>query len=268
MAVPPANVGTSSFGDRLAALDANLSQLSVLNYVAGKFDVQPKTVIAGVALWLMSFILWGFTSDIVIMIVAHAYPLIASCEALDEMDLCKLEHWLKVWVAYAFTNLIERVLYTYLSCLPFYHLWRLAFTVWLFFPITNGAQKAYGLVVSPLLRYCRPSLDRGLDTVAAKLDGRFNSYAKFGADVKKFGADPINQGIAKAAAEYVSDAACKAAVGVFGDTTGRASDATSKAGAGVSGESPASPIRRRRVASPAPTPQRAPATPASWADHK
>ena len=80
-----------------------------------------------------------------------------------------VDYWLRYWLTYAASMLLERLFYSFLSFIPFYHVLRLAYIVWLFAPSTNGAQHVYGWGISPLLRRYRPTIDATISRVSAEI---------------------------------------------------------------------------------------------------
>lgn len=157
---------SATWDERIEALDAKLSNHAVLRSVALKFGVRPYVVTVGVAVWVLSFVVWGFTGDLICTVVAYMYPAYASFKAVEAGSSECITHWLRFWLTYAVCSLVESVLYKMLAWIPFYHIFRLVFIVWLFLPRFDGAQILYNWVVRPILRKYQPSLDASLGQLA------------------------------------------------------------------------------------------------------
>lgn len=51
--------------------------------------------------------------------------------------------------------------------IPFYHLWKAAFLVWLFLDSTRGAEQVYKVVLEPLLVKHESKIDAAADRISA-----------------------------------------------------------------------------------------------------
>lgn len=227
---------------RIEGLDAKLSEHVILRTVALKFGVKPWVVTVGAAVWVLSFICWGFTGELIYTMAAYMYPAYASFKAIEDGSAPGIAHWLRFWLTYAVCSLLESLMYKMLVWFPFYHLLRIAFIVWLFLPRLDGAQTLYGWVVGPILRKYRPSLDASL----GQLTSSFGSVAW---QAERRCASRCAGELQKAATARLLQAA---------DFVGTAATAKAPAGTPTSpGERP-SPSResfssaRARTASPAP----------------
>lgn len=207
-------------------------------------------MIAGAGLlWLMCFIFWGFTGELVCSLVAFLYPTYASFKAVEDAAHgiagaeVNVDYWLRYWLTYAFSMLTEGVFYAFLSMVPFYHLIRLVYIVWLFFPATNGAQVVYAWGIAPLLRRYRPVVEMAM----SRMSGEFSVLApRRGASAEERSAqvqELMAQEMAKAGAAALGKAATRAAAGLFSGSSIEERIA----------ESPGSVAGRGRCSSPRPT---------------
>jgi len=205
--------------------DVRLAEL-----VASRYGVQPWQAATGCVVWVLAFFLWGFTGELVCTIAGQLYPMYASFKALEALEGAgkdAVREWLIYWVTYASFYVGEGVFYRMLVAqLPFYHLLRLAFIVWLFLPMASGAkgaqgaQGAYTWVVRPILRKFRPSLDAALMRSVQDLHDAFHGRGDLlrnsaGAAVRGVGyirelgiEDAMAQELAKAAAVQIAGAVC------------------------------------------------------------
>ena len=58
--------------------------------------------------------------------------------------------WLTYWVIFGLITLTEHIIAPLLFFIPFYHIIKLLGFVYLFLPITNGAQVVFERIVNPL----------------------------------------------------------------------------------------------------------------------
>lgn len=236
-------------------------EISSVRWLAGKFGVQPWTVLCAGCLWACGFVLWGFTGEIVCTFVGLMYPMYGSFKALEDGDHEEVGVWLTYWVTYAALKMLEASFYHVLEWVPFYHLVRLLFLVWLFMPLTRGASWIYKLLIGPALRLYRPHIDSKLDKTADDISSslgneqfrRALSKATVNAAVAGAGyvqglgiEDLVEQQLLKAAAGF-GQAPPRHAQNAEGFASG-----PTPCRAPASGPTCRTPGSRARVASPAP----------------
>eukprot|EP00931_Biecheleriopsis_adriatica_P103334 TRINITY_DN78187_c0_g1_i1.p1 TRINITY_DN78187_c0_g1~~TRINITY_DN78187_c0_g1_i1.p1 ORF type:complete len:263 (+),score=54.68 TRINITY_DN78187_c0_g1_i1:32-820(+) len=158
-----------SFDERAQVLNLWLGDCPPIHWLAEKLGAQPLVVTAAGLLWLLLFVLWGFMGELVCKVFGNLYPMYASFQALEDGDHDEVSCWLTYWVTFAALTLVEAACGRALAWLPFYHLARLAFGIWLFMPATRGAQAAYGWILRPLLRRHRPQIDAAIDKSVQKV---------------------------------------------------------------------------------------------------
>lgn len=151
-----------SLEERLRHIGDGFGNLPPVSWMAEKLGVQPLAIAGAGLVWLFGFFLWGFTSELICSVVGLLYPGYASFRALDDGDASEVHAWLAYWITFATVSLCEGVFRRALFWLPFYHVIRLAFMVWLFFPASGGAQIVYRWAIAPLLRRHRKTVDAAL----------------------------------------------------------------------------------------------------------
>jgi hypothetical protein len=104
---------------------------------------------------LVLFLVWGAGAQFVTNFVGFAYPLYESFRSLhsgsSSGSLHAQQHWLTYWIVFALFALIESLTDFFLYWIPLYHLVKVAFLVWCFWPTTRGAEVIYLRVVEPML---------------------------------------------------------------------------------------------------------------------
>mmetsp|Transcript_26893 Transcript_26893/g.83503 ORF Transcript_26893/g.83503 Transcript_26893/m.83503 type:complete len:246 (-) Transcript_26893:69-806(-) len=211
--------GGKVWEEKLRSVDSWLSQFPQVALVASRCGVQPWAVAAVGACWTCGFLLWGFTGELLCTVVGLLYPMYASFRALEDAEPTEVAQWLTYWVVHAAITLAECFLYRMLVWLPFYHILRLVFTMWLFLPSTRGAGSIYGWVVAPLIRRYRPCVDAALSKSSEELQGtllngefqsKLRSAMNSGAScAHDLGIDDlVAQELTKAAAAQIGRVAC------------------------------------------------------------
>ena len=104
---------------------------------------------------LVLFLVWGAGAQFVTNLVGFAYPLYESFRSLQSGSssgaVHAQQHWLTYWIVFSLFALIESLTDFFLYWIPLYHLVKVCFLVWCFWPSTRGAEVIYLRVVEPML---------------------------------------------------------------------------------------------------------------------
>ncbi len=84
-------------------------------------------------------------------LVGVVYPTIRSIIALESPDKNDDTQWLTYWSIYGLLTLFDEFTCVFLSKIPYYFFIKVCFLIWLFNPMTLGAQKIYDAVLKPLM---------------------------------------------------------------------------------------------------------------------
>ena len=83
-------------------------------------------------------------------VIGVVYPLLRSIMALETNDRNDDTQWLTYWSIYGILSVIDDMLCCVLSKIPYYFFFKVCFLIWLFNPMTTGAQKIYDTLVKPV----------------------------------------------------------------------------------------------------------------------
>jgi len=167
-----------SWEERAHCINLWLSECSTLGWLSDKLSIQPSILAAICVSWVVAFFFWGFSSELISAVVGLLYPMYATFRALedhtqanDAHSAAEVSDWLAYWVIYAAITILDVIFYWVLLWVPFYHILRLVFTVWLFLPATRGASTVYAWTVGPVFRRYRLCVDSALAQSAAGFNG-------------------------------------------------------------------------------------------------
>lgn len=118
-----------------------------LTTLESKTGVNRVYVFFGLVGLLTLYLLWGPNAGFLSHIIAFAYPAIASLKALETRQKDDDTKWLTYWVVFGFLGIFEFFGEYLLNFLPFYHVVKLGFQVWL---MTDGALIFYQRILRPL----------------------------------------------------------------------------------------------------------------------
>ena len=85
-------------------------------------------------------------------LVGVVYPIIRSIIALETQDKNDDTQWLTYWSIYGILSLIDECTSILLNRIPYYFFIKVCFLIWLFNPMTLGAQKIFESVVKPIMK--------------------------------------------------------------------------------------------------------------------
>jgi len=143
----PINEMTSAIAQRLETIPQVDQVLSICRESSGFKNEHIILIVLGVCLWLC-FFLSGLA--LIISAVAWGYPLYRSVCAIEEEK--NQEKWLMYWVVYALVSTFYHTIGDYfLFWIPFYNPLKLVTYLALWHPISNGAEKIFGKLISPYL---------------------------------------------------------------------------------------------------------------------
>ncbi|PJF19646.1 Protein YOP1 [Paramicrosporidium saccamoebae] len=147
---------TEHFWAAERTLDRELSKHSIFLRLERTTGIK-KTHLIGLAVGLVAFLLaLRVASDLLLAVVAFAYPAIMTVSAIERNDKSEDTHWLSYWLVLAFWSTLESLTGGLLPGLvPWYSTVKLIGCIWLFMPQTRGATTVYGAVVRPLALMAR-----------------------------------------------------------------------------------------------------------------
>merc|ERR1712057_145975 len=132
-------------------IEAFLDKIDALQMLQEKTGVKKLYIAAGISLFVVIFILFGFGAGLLCNFVGFVYPAYASFKSLESQNTNDDRLWLTYWVVYSCFCLIEGFLEYILFWVPFYYPIKLAFLFYLFLPQTQGAMQIYSKFLQPLL---------------------------------------------------------------------------------------------------------------------
>jgi receptor expression-enhancing protein 5/6 len=126
---------------------------------ADKLGVQPGHIVGGGFLTAIILISLGFASSFLTAMLGFLYPAYMSFKALESETKEDDEQWLTYWVVFIFINFLDNVVGIFFSIIPLYHLVKLIFYIYLYYPRSNGATVIYNKVLRPFLKKYESQVD-------------------------------------------------------------------------------------------------------------
>merc|ERR1712159_254388 len=136
----------------VAKIEAFLEKIEIMQTLQDKSGVKKLYIAAGISLFVVIFILFGFGAGLLCNFVGFVYPAFASFKSLESSNANDDRLWLTYWVVYSCFCLIEGFLEYLLFWVPFYFPIKLGFLFYLFLPQTQGARIIYESFLRPALK--------------------------------------------------------------------------------------------------------------------
>ena len=142
--------------------------------ISEKTGFEKKLVKTGlIGAFLLVFVL-GFGASIVANLVGVLFPAFQSFKALENGELSDDNKWLTYWIVFSTFSILDHFAGIILTWVPFYFLFKLGFLIYLFMPMTDGAQVIYRSYILPLYK----KYEKDLDALEEKYTSATSTHSK------------------------------------------------------------------------------------------
>jgi len=138
--------------------------------VASTLGVEAGHVVSATFLTGIVLIALGFASSFLTAVFGFLYPAYMSFKALESTDSKDDEQWLTYWVVFIFVNFLDNVVGIFFSIIPLYHLIKLLFYIYLYYPRSQGATVVYKRFLQPILKKYSGTIDAYAEKIESKIE--------------------------------------------------------------------------------------------------
>jgi len=141
----------------------------------------------GALTFLGLYLIFGYAAQFICNIVATAYPVYCSIQALESTSSKDDDtRWLTYWVVYAFFTVTESFSDILLSWFPLYWFAKCLFLVWCMLPISwNGSEIIYRQIIRPYFLKNQTQIDETMGKVTGKVEELANHATNMASDAMK-----------------------------------------------------------------------------------
>jgi receptor expression-enhancing protein 5/6 len=160
-------------------VDKKLQQPGVITDLLGKAEQKTglkRLHILGVLIGLHAlYLLFGCWAALLCNVTGFLYPAYVSINAIESASKDDDKEWLTYWVVFALLNVVEFFADTIVHYFPFYWLLKCAFLLYLYMPMTLGAQKLYNNIILPFYIKHHGSIDNGINNMRRQFEDNVKS---------------------------------------------------------------------------------------------
>ena len=135
--------------------------------IGKKAGINGKIIYFGLIVALF-FILIGVLEEYITMTIGVLLPAHFSFKALATEDREDDKQWLTYWTVFSLFILAELFIGALLKYIPFYFFLKMAFLIWLFLPIFQGASIVYDNFLGKVFKQIESTIDSTFSTKKSK----------------------------------------------------------------------------------------------------
>ena len=180
-------MSTALFGmEHIQKLEKSLANYPAIdNFLVNlekKTQVKKIYLIYGILACVVSWLMFGYGTQLLCNAIGFAYPAYCSVKALESHNKNDDTQWLVYWVVFASFSVLEFFSDILVGWVPFYWLLKCLFLIWCMSPL-DGASLIYNKIILPLFLKNQSKIDKVLDKGRGMVDRGLNEAAKIASDL-------------------------------------------------------------------------------------
>uniref|UniRef100_A0A0R3RGB3 Receptor expression-enhancing protein n=1 Tax=Elaeophora elaphi TaxID=1147741 RepID=A0A0R3RGB3_9BILA len=120
------------------------------------------------------YLIFGSLAELLCDIIGFVYPAYTSIRSVETSHKDDGAQWLTYWIIFALFNIIEYFSETFVVYFPLYWLLKCVFLLYLYLPMTRGAQKVYYRFIQSFVQKHQSALEKQMGRVADKLTDKLD----------------------------------------------------------------------------------------------
>jgi len=177
-------------------IDADLKRIPGAQQVEDQAGVPLIAIAGGAATVFIILALLILGPGFAVDFVGFAFPAYASLKALESDSKDDDTQWLTYWVVYAFFDVLETFVDLFEEWIPYYFFLKFFFLIWLFAPMTMGADVIYKNIVRPFLKKNEAEIDAFGNKFEGVIDEGINATSEIAENLKGVVEDTVKDIVA------------------------------------------------------------------------
>uniref|UniRef100_A0A0N5A9N1 Receptor expression-enhancing protein n=1 Tax=Syphacia muris TaxID=451379 RepID=A0A0N5A9N1_9BILA len=138
-------------------LDKKLHETNAVTEFLGTLEartgIRRLHIVLAIVLTHAVYLIFGYFAELLCNLIGFLYPAYVSIRAVESANKEDDTQWLTYWIIFALFNFLDFFSGSITKYFPIYWLAKCMFFLWLYMPMTLGAQKIYHGFVRPFLVY-------------------------------------------------------------------------------------------------------------------
>ena len=126
--------------------------------------------------FIVYYVLFDRALDFITRLISLIYPAYKSYQTMETENS---NNWLSYWIVYSTIAVFETIAWMIINFIPFYHIIKLAFIIWLVFPDANNSNTFYQKFIEPFFNQNSDKINQQLDEVDKKISSIKKNIAQW-----------------------------------------------------------------------------------------
>ncbi|VDN01139.1 unnamed protein product [Thelazia callipaeda] len=145
----------------------------VLEQIERKTKIKRSHLVLGFVGIHALYLIFGCFAELLCNLIGFIYPAYISIKAIETSQKNDDTQWLTYWVIFALLSIVEFFSDAFVKYFPFYWLAKCIFLLYLYSPMTMGAQKIYSRFLQPFIQKHKTTIEKQLGLSAEKISSKF-----------------------------------------------------------------------------------------------
>ena len=124
-------------------------------------------VLITISFFIIYYVLFDRALDFMTRLISLIYPSYKSYQSIEK-DTSN-NNWISYWIVYSTLTIFETIGWMIINFIPFYHVIKLSFIIWLVFPDATNSNTFYQKFIEPFLNQNSDKINQQLDKVDIKI---------------------------------------------------------------------------------------------------